>query len=95
MIIENFFPTIVYGKDVELDNKQLAQDITNWSNSLMVWKAGNQFQMGGNATIHQKFHSWLPSEFDGPYGYSGARILPPFGNATTILSPFATSLTII
>ena len=32
MIIENFFPTIVYGKDVELDNKQLAQDITNWSN---------------------------------------------------------------
>ena len=32
MIIEKFFPTIVYGKDVELDNKQLAQDITNWSN---------------------------------------------------------------
>ncbi len=24
MIIEKFFPTIVYGKDVQLDNKQLA-----------------------------------------------------------------------
>ena len=32
MITEKFFPTIVYGKDVELNNKQLAQDIINWSN---------------------------------------------------------------
>ena len=32
MIIEKFFPTIVYGKDVQLDNNQLAQDIVNWSN---------------------------------------------------------------
>ena len=30
MIIEKFFPTIVYGKDVQLNNKQLAEDITNW-----------------------------------------------------------------
>ena len=27
MIIEKFFPTIVYGKDVQLDNNKLAQDI--------------------------------------------------------------------
>tara|TARA_R100001377_G_scaffold82236_1_gene62433 strand:- start:398 stop:976 length:579 start_codon:yes stop_codon:yes gene_type:complete len=32
MIIEKFFPTIVYGKDVQLNNNQLAQDIVNWSN---------------------------------------------------------------
>ena len=32
MIIEKFFPTFVYGKDVELNNNQLAQDIVNWSN---------------------------------------------------------------
>ena len=32
MIIEKFFPTLVYGKDVELNNNQLAQNIVNWSN---------------------------------------------------------------
>ena len=32
MIIEKFFPTLIYGKDVELNNHQLAQDIVNWSN---------------------------------------------------------------
>ena len=32
MIIEKFFPTFVYGKDVELNNNQLAQNIVNWSN---------------------------------------------------------------
>ena len=31
MISEQFFPTIVYGKDVQLDNNQLAEDIINWS----------------------------------------------------------------
>ena len=32
MITEKFFPTIVYGKDVKLDNNKLAHDIINWSN---------------------------------------------------------------
>tara|TARA_R100001163_G_scaffold61747_1_gene51978 strand:- start:382 stop:963 length:582 start_codon:yes stop_codon:yes gene_type:complete len=32
MIIEKYFPTIIYGKDVQLNNNQLAQDIVNWSN---------------------------------------------------------------
>ena len=32
MIIEKFFPTIVYGKDIQLDNNKIAQDIINWSN---------------------------------------------------------------
>jgi len=31
MIIEKFFPTLVYGKDVQLNNNQLTQDIINWS----------------------------------------------------------------
>ena len=32
MIIEKFFPTIVYVKDIQLDNNKMAQDIINWSN---------------------------------------------------------------
>ena len=32
MIIEKFFPTIVYGKDIQLDNNKMEQDIINWSN---------------------------------------------------------------
>ena len=32
MIIEKFFPTFIYGKDVQLDNNKLAQDIINWAN---------------------------------------------------------------
>ena len=32
MIKEQFFPTHVYGKDVQLDNNKMAQDIINWSN---------------------------------------------------------------
>ena len=47
MIIEQFFPTFVYGKDVELNNKQLAQDITNWSNQ----------DKGVNKTNYKGWHS--------------------------------------
>jgi len=47
MIIEQFFPTFVYGKDVKLDNKQLAQDITNWSNQ----------NKGVNKTNYKGWHS--------------------------------------
>ena len=32
MIIEKFFPTFIYAKDVQLNNNQLTQDIINWSN---------------------------------------------------------------
>ena len=32
MIREEFFPTSVFGKDIQLDNNKLAQDIINWSN---------------------------------------------------------------
>ena len=32
MIREEFFPTSVFGKDVQLDNAKLTQDIVNWSN---------------------------------------------------------------
>ena len=47
MIIEKFFPTFVYGKDVELNNKQLAQDIVNWSNQ----------DKGVNKTNYKGWHS--------------------------------------
>jgi len=32
MITEHFFPTLVHGKDIQLDNIQLSRDIVNWSN---------------------------------------------------------------
>jgi len=32
MIREEFFPTSVYGKDINLDNDRLSQNIINWSN---------------------------------------------------------------
>ena len=32
MIREEFFPTSVFGKDIQLDNNKLAQNIINWSN---------------------------------------------------------------
>ena len=31
MMKEGFFPTIIYGKDVQLNNQELAQHIINWS----------------------------------------------------------------
>ena len=31
MIKEQFFPTNIYGKDVELDNKLFADEIIKWS----------------------------------------------------------------
>ena len=47
MIIEKFFPTLVYGKDVQLNNNQLAQDIVNWSNK----------DKGVNKTNYKGWHS--------------------------------------
>ena len=31
MITEGFFPTLIHGKDIKLDNQQLANDIVAWS----------------------------------------------------------------
>ena len=31
MIREEFFPTSIYGKDIQLNNQELAQHIINWS----------------------------------------------------------------
>ena len=31
MIKEQFFPTIIYGKDLNLNTNELAQNIINWS----------------------------------------------------------------
>ena len=47
MIIEKFFPTLVYGKDIKLNNNQLAQDIVNWSNK----------DKGVNKTNYKGWHS--------------------------------------
>jgi len=47
MIIEKFFPTLVYGKDIQLNNNQLAQNIVNWSNK----------DKGVNKTNYKGWHS--------------------------------------
>ena len=47
MIIEKFFPTFVYAKDVKLDNNKLTQDIVNWSNQ----------DKGVQKTNHKGWHS--------------------------------------
>ena len=47
MIIEKFFPTLVYGKDVELDNDQMTKDIIDWSRK----------DRGVSKTNHKGWHS--------------------------------------
>ena len=47
MIIEKFFPTLVYGKDVELDNDQMTKDIIDWSRR----------DRGVSKTNHKGWHS--------------------------------------
>ena len=31
MIVEQFFPTLIYGKDVNLDNNLFAREVIEWS----------------------------------------------------------------
>ena len=47
MIIEKFFPTLVYGKDVELDNDKMTKDIIDWSRQ----------DRGVSKTNHKGWHS--------------------------------------
>ena len=47
MITEHFFPTLIHGKDIQLDNIQLARDIVNWSNQ----------DKGVNKTNYKGWHS--------------------------------------
>ena len=47
MIIEKFFPTFVYGKDIQLDNNKLTNDIINWSKQ----------DKGVEKTNHKGWHS--------------------------------------
>ena len=54
MIIEKFFPTIVYGKDVQLDNNKLAQDIVNWSNQDSGVKKTNYKGWHSTTDMHTK-----------------------------------------
>ena len=32
MIVEQFFPTLIYGKDVNLDNSLFTREVIEWSN---------------------------------------------------------------
>ena len=54
MIIEKFFPTFIYGKDVQLDNNKLAQDIINWSNQDSGVKKTNYKGWHSTTDMHTK-----------------------------------------
>ena len=54
MIREEFFPTSVYGKDIKLDNNQLAQDIVNWSNQDPGLKKTNYKGWHSQTDMHTK-----------------------------------------
>ena len=54
MIIEKFFPTFIYGKDVQLDNNKLAQDIINWSNQNSGVKKTNYKGWHSTTDMHTK-----------------------------------------
>jgi uncharacterized protein (TIGR02466 family) len=54
MISEQFFPTIVYGKDIQLDNNQLVQDIVNWSNQDKGVSKTNYKSWHSTTDMHQK-----------------------------------------
>jgi len=54
MIKEQFFPTTVYGKDVQLDNAKLAQDIVNWSNQDQGVKKTNMNGWHSTTDMHTK-----------------------------------------
>jgi len=54
MIREEFFPTSVYGKDIQLDNNKLAQDIINWSNQDPGLKKTNYKGWHSKTDMHTK-----------------------------------------
>ena len=54
MIREEFFPTSVYGKDIQLDNNKLAQDIINWSNQDPGLKKTNYKGWHSQTNMHTK-----------------------------------------
>tara|TARA_R100000995_G_C3414452_1_gene90905 strand:- start:31 stop:615 length:585 start_codon:yes stop_codon:yes gene_type:complete len=53
MIIEQFFPTIIYGKDVNLDNDFLAREIVEWSKRDPGEKRTNVNGWHSITTMHQ------------------------------------------
>ena len=54
MMREEFFPTSVYGKDIQLDNNKLAQDIINWSNQDPGVKKTNYKGWHSQTDMHTK-----------------------------------------
>ena len=54
MIKEQFFPTIIYGKDLNLNTNELAQNIINWSNQDKGLKKTNVDGWHSTTDMHQK-----------------------------------------
>ena len=54
MIKEPFFPTVVYGKDVQLNNQELAQHVINWSQQDQGIKKTNVNGWHSQTDMHTK-----------------------------------------
>ena len=54
LIKEQFFPTTVYGKDIQLDNNALAQHIINWSQQDQGVKKTNMNGWHSTTDMHTK-----------------------------------------
>ena len=54
MIKEQFFPTIIYGKDIQLDNNTLANHIINWSQQNPGVKKTNMNGWHSTTDMHLK-----------------------------------------
>jgi len=54
MMKEQFFPTIVYGKDIQLNNQELAQHIINWSQQDQGVKKTNVTGWHSQTDMHTK-----------------------------------------
>ena len=53
MIKEQFFPTNIYGKDVELDNKLFADEIIKWSKRDPGIKKSNRNSWHSTTEMHK------------------------------------------
>ena len=54
MMKEQFFPTVFYGKDIQLNNQELAQHIINWSNQDQGLKKTNVNGWHSQTDMHTK-----------------------------------------
>ena len=59
MIKEQFFPTTIYGKDIQLDNETLSNHIVNWSQQDPGVKKTNMNGWHSKPEMHLKSSAYI------------------------------------